>query len=50
MTISGSGPTVIVWAREPDAEDCAAELRDRHADAQVLRLSVVAGGTGPFPG
>jgi homoserine kinase len=50
VTISGSGPTVIVWAREPEAEGCAAELRERHPDARVLRLAVVPGGAGPFGG
>ncbi len=38
-TLSGSGPTVIVWAR--DADHCAGELRERFAahDVLVLRVS-----------
>ena len=47
-TISGSGPTVIVWAREPDAAHCADELAARFPACNVLRLSVVPGGAGPF--
>ena len=42
-TLSGSGPTVIVWA-EPDAADgCVAELEARHSDCDVLRLAVAGG-------
>jgi homoserine kinase len=40
VTIAGSGPTVIVWAREPDAAACADELARRHPDARVLTLAV----------
>lgn len=47
-TISGSGPTVIVWAREHDAALCAEELVARFPGARVLRLAVVATGAGPF--
>ena len=43
-TISGSGPTVIVWAREDAADACAAELTARFPAAQVLRLAVAASG------
>jgi homoserine kinase len=43
-TLSGSGPSVIVWT-EPDAADaCAAELTRRFADARVLRLAVASSG------
>ena len=44
----GSGPTVIVWAREPDAAHCADELAARFPDCNVLRLAVVPNGAGPF--
>jgi len=37
-TLSGSGPTVIVWA--DDATACAAELTDRFPESDVLVLSV----------
>jgi homoserine kinase len=39
-TLSGSGPTVIVWARRESADACAAELTERFADADVLQLSI----------
>jgi homoserine kinase len=41
-TLSGSGPTVIVWAEDADA--CAAELEGRFAEEKVLRLRVSAEG------
>lgn len=44
-TISGSGPTVIVWARDADA--VADELRSRYPDHDVLQLRVVPEGAGP---
>jgi len=44
-TISGSGPTVIVWAREAGA--VADELRSRYPDHDVLQLRVVPEGAGP---
>ena len=37
-TLSGSGPTVIVWADDPDA--CAAELEGRFSEAIVMPLAV----------
>jgi homoserine kinase len=37
-TLSGSGPTVIVWAE--DAEACARELEERFPDETVLVLGV----------
>jgi homoserine kinase len=46
VTISGSGPTVIVWANLADAETCAAELRTRAPDADVLPLTVAGTGAG----
>ena len=42
-TLSGSGPTVIVWAE--DASACTAELERRFPDDQVLPLRVSAEGT-----
>ena len=39
-TISGSGPTVIVWARRELVSECARELTTRFPDVQVLSLSV----------
>ena len=39
-TLSGSGPTVIVWARADSADACAAELTERFPDADVLQLSI----------
>jgi homoserine kinase len=37
-TLSGSGPTVLVWAQDPDS--CAAALTERYPDHRVLPLSV----------
>jgi homoserine kinase len=39
-TLSGSGPTVIVWARGDAARACADELARRHPDVGVLTLAV----------
>ena len=41
-TLSGSGPTVIVWA--DDAESCAAALVERFPDDDVLALGVAERG------
>jgi homoserine kinase len=46
-TLSGSGPTVVVWARPDDADTCAAELAERFPDADVLPLSISPSGAGP---
>ena len=43
-TISGSGPTVVVWAREDAADNCAAELTARFPGAQVLPLDAATQG------
>ena len=49
-TLSGSGPTVIVWAR-PDARDrVAAELDARYAEHEIVPLPVSATGAGPADG
>jgi homoserine kinase len=42
VSLSGSGPTVIVWA--DDAETCAAALAGRFPDHAVLTLGVAARG------
>jgi homoserine kinase len=48
-TISGSGPTVIVWAREAEAAACVAELAARFPTARVTALAVSAAGAGLAP-
>jgi homoserine kinase len=45
-TISGSGPTVIVWAREDEADAVAAELSERYPEERVLWLAVSKEGAG----
>jgi homoserine kinase len=37
-TISGSGPTVVVWARDDAVEACVAALAGRYPDVNVLSL------------
>jgi len=44
VTISGSGPSVIVWVRAEAAAACAEELMSRYPDVEVLTLSVSARG------
>jgi homoserine kinase len=46
-TLSGSGPTVIVWATDDAADTCVQELAQRFPDAQVQRLAVATRGAGP---
>jgi homoserine kinase len=46
-TLSGSGPTVIVWVREEAADACEEELARRFRDASVLRFTVAHQGAGP---
>ncbi len=43
-TISGSGPTTIVWAEPAQADVCARELTERFPDADVLVPGVSARG------
>jgi homoserine kinase len=43
-TISGSGPTVIVWADPHRAQECSVELSNRFPDVEVLWLSTSAKG------
>jgi homoserine kinase len=47
VTLSGSGPTVIVWARPEDADACYDDVVRRFPDAQVLRLPTTPSGAGP---
>jgi homoserine kinase len=47
VTISGSGPTVIVWARRGKGEAVAEELAAAYPDARVLPLAVASEGAGP---
>jgi len=47
-TISGSGPTVIVWTRPEAAVSVAAELARLHPDVEVMRLKVTPTGAGPL--
>ena len=37
-TLSGSGPSVVVWARPGAVADCAEELARRHPEVRVLPL------------
>jgi homoserine kinase len=39
-TLSGSGPSVIVWVRQDAVEACEEELARRFTDASVLRFTV----------
>jgi homoserine kinase len=43
VTLSGSGPTVIVWAEPHAADACAAELAERFPEASARRLAVAGG-------
>jgi homoserine kinase len=45
-TLSGSGPTAIVWAREEEAGAVARELTQRFPTEQVLSLTVSGAGAG----
>lgn len=47
-TLSGSGPTVIVWACQNAMDKCAAELSNRFEKAEVLSLAVAATGAHAF--
>jgi homoserine kinase len=39
-TLSGSGPSILVWARPEAAKECRSSLAGRFASARVLELSV----------
>jgi homoserine kinase len=47
-TLSGAGPTVIVWARFGEEADCTNELRSRFPNEQVLPLTISQTGAGPI--
>jgi homoserine kinase len=46
-TLSGSGPTVIVWARIGASEECLADLRGRWPQVEAIPLRVSSGGAIP---
>ena len=46
-TLSGAGPTVIVWARLGEEAACAHELESRFPNEQVLPLTISQTGAGP---
>lgn len=46
VTLSGSGPTVLVWARKDEESDCVTALRARFPDDDVLSLPVTPAGAG----
>ncbi len=48
VTLSGSGPTVVVWAQHEESELCADELTGRFPDCRVLTLAVATGGARAF--
>lgn len=48
VTLSGSGPTVIVWAHPEESRACAEELTKRFPGYRVLPLAVATGGAGAF--
>ena len=47
VTLSGAGPTVIVWARLGEETACTDELRSRFPNEQVLPLAISQTGAGP---
>ena len=46
-TLSGSGPTVMVWARRDRADECAAALAAHWPDVEVTKLGTSARGALP---
>jgi homoserine kinase len=46
-TLSGAGPTVIVWARPGEDVACTNELRSSFPDEHVLPLAISPTGAGP---
>jgi len=46
-TLSGSGPTVIVWAEKARAGDVAVQLADRYPEHEVIHLAIATTGAGP---
>ena len=47
VTLSGAGPSVIVWARNGQADACATALRRRFPHEQVIQLTISPTGAGP---
>ena len=47
VTLSGSGPSVVVWAEPHRADGVARDLRKRLLRAQVLPLAIADRGTHP---
>jgi homoserine kinase len=45
-TLSGSGPTVLVWADRSRAAACAAALQEHFASHEIVPLAVTAAGAG----
>jgi homoserine kinase len=43
-TLSGSGPSIVVWTRPEAVEDCRSSLAARFDKASVLQLSITAQG------
>jgi homoserine kinase len=49
-SLSGSGPTVVVWARGEAAAACEAELAERFPGERILRLRAATTGAEPIVG
>jgi homoserine kinase len=49
VTLSGSGPTVVVWARKDSAGKVAERLADRYPSATVLPLRIAPAGATAEP-
>jgi homoserine kinase len=47
VTLSGSGPSVVVWAAKADAASVAAALEARLPDARILPLRIADQGAAP---
>jgi homoserine kinase len=47
-TLSGSGPTVIVWVRQDAVAEVEMQLATRFREASVVRFTVSANGAGPL--
>ena len=48
VTLSGSGPTAIVWARHRESQACAQELGERFSDCKVVVAALATSGAGAF--
>ena len=48
VTLSGSGPTAIVWARHRESQACAQELGERFSDCKVVVAALATSGAGSF--